>query len=81
MVIPDHLICNITQEMIEEPVTDSAGQTYEKACIEEHIKKNGLTDPLTREPISDKLYKNINVKKGVDEFLASNPWAFEFSEF
>jgi STIP1 family protein 1 len=51
MVIPDHLICKITYDMMEDPVTNSVGQTYEREVIEEHIKKNGLIDPLTREPI------------------------------
>ena len=33
---------------MEDPVVTQAGMTYERSVLEEHIKKNGLTDPVTR---------------------------------
>jgi hypothetical protein len=46
--------------------------------LEDHIKKNGKIDPVTRQKISGNIYPNLNVKKGIVEFLNKNPWAFEF---
>jgi STIP1 family protein 1 len=46
--IPSFLKCHITLEMMEEPVTTEAGFSYEKNVIEDHIKLNGPTDPMTR---------------------------------
>lgn len=57
-----------------------AGQTYERAAIESHIKVNGNTDPMTREPISQIVYPNIVIKSGVDDFLVRNPWAYEHTQ-
>jgi hypothetical protein len=33
---------------MEDPVTTSAGITYEKEVIKSHFEKNGLFDPVTR---------------------------------
>ncbi len=77
--IPDHLICQITYELMEDPVLTEAGLTYERQAIQEHIEKNGATDPITRKPISPKLYPNIAVRKAVKDFLDNNPWAYEYS--
>lgn len=78
--IPDYLICNITLDLMEDPVTTQSGQTYERSAIEEHIQRNGKTDPFTRKPISGTLYPSIAIKKAIEDFLEKNPWAYEFSE-
>ncbi|XP_051912261.1 uncharacterized protein LOC127594427 [Hippocampus zosterae] len=79
-VVPDHLICQITYELMEDPVVTEAGITYEREAIQEHIEKNGCTDPITRKQISGKLYPNHAIKKAVKDFLEKNPWAYEHSE-
>lgn len=56
---------------MEDPVTTSAGQTYEREVIEDHIKKNGLIDPFTREAVERQLYPNLAIKQGVSEFLTT----------
>lgn len=61
-VIPDYLCCKITLDLIEDPVTTESGHTYEREVIEEHIKKNGNIDPVTRKQISGVLYPNLAVK-------------------
>ncbi len=50
---------------MEDPVVTESGQTYQRSAIEEHIQKNGKTDPLSRKPINGKLYPSIGIKKGV----------------
>jgi STIP1 family protein 1 len=31
--IPDYLVCKITLDIMEEPVTTDSGQTYERSAI------------------------------------------------
>lgn len=79
-VIPDHLICQITFELMEDPVVSEAGITYEREALVAHIERNGCTDPVTRKPITRALYPNQAIKKAVKDFLEVNPWAFEYHE-
>ena len=74
------MVCKITFELMEDPVTTDSGQTYERMAIEEHIKKNGKTDPFTRKPLNGPLYPSVAIKKAVEDFLEKNPWAYEYSE-
>ncbi|CAD8121653.1 unnamed protein product [Paramecium sonneborni] len=78
--IPSYLICKITLELMENPVVNDAGQTYERDMLIEAIKKNGPSDPTTRQPISKNFYPNLNVKQATQDFLLKNPWAFEFQK-
>jgi STIP1 family protein 1 len=78
--IPDYLICNITLDLMEDPVITESGHTYERTAIEEHIQRNGKTDPFSRKPISGLLYPSISIKKAIEDFLEKNPWAYEFHE-
>jgi len=34
---------------MEEPVTTSAGHSYEKSVLQENVEKNGFIDPVSRE--------------------------------
>jgi hypothetical protein len=53
--IPGHLVCSISDELMEEPVMLTSGFTYEKAMIKEHFKHNGNIDPMTRESVDVKM--------------------------
>jgi len=33
---------------MEDPVTTEEGHTYERSALDDHIKTNGLTDPISR---------------------------------
>ena len=72
----DHLICSITGAMFKDPmlVVDS-GQTYECRAIQEHFRKNGFSDPMTRIPCSSnpKLVPNFLARRGVQAWLEQNP--------
>ena len=65
---------------MEDPVTTESGQAYERTAIEQHIQRNGKTDPFTRKPISGLLYPSIAIKKAIEDFLEKNPWAYEYHE-
>ena len=80
--IPEHLICPITDDLMEEPVMISSGFTYEKSEIQKHFKTNGNFDPLNREKVDpNNLITNYSIKHATEEFLRSNPWAFEFTPY
>ena len=44
-----------------------------------HFEKNGAFDPVTRD-IVDKnvMIPNHHLKKASDDFLATNPWAYQY---
>ena len=44
---PPDLVCPITQDIFTEPVINGAGQVYERAAIEMHMRRSNL-DPVTR---------------------------------
>ena len=44
---PPDLVCPITHEIFTEPVINGAGQVYERAAIEMHMRRS-IVDPVTR---------------------------------
>lgn len=48
---PDHLICPITTNLLEDPVIAPSGYTYEREDLRNWVDNNGV-DPFTREPLS-----------------------------
>ncbi|EKX32001.1 hypothetical protein GUITHDRAFT_61061, partial [Guillardia theta CCMP2712] len=61
--IPESLCCQITFDLMRDPVLTPAGQTYESAALEQHLKHNGHWDPVTRQPINpSQVVKNLAVK-------------------
>lgn len=50
---------------MEDPVVTDSGQVYERSAIQEHMERNGKTDPFTRKPLSGNLYPCIAIKKAV----------------
>lgn len=44
---PPDLVCPITHEIFTEPVINGAGQVYERAAIEMHMRRSSV-DPVTR---------------------------------
>lgn len=77
--VPEHLIDPISFEIMHDPVITKTGQSYERATIVEHLKRNP-TDPLSRDPLRvDELRTNVNLKKACDEFWeGSRGWAYDW---
>ena len=46
--IPDYLCCKISFDLMQDPYITPAGNTYEGELLLEHVKKNGVFDPITR---------------------------------
>eukprot|EP00211_Chloroparvula_japonica_P003707 CAMPEP_0119125336 /NCGR_PEP_ID=MMETSP1310-20130426/4648_1 /TAXON_ID=464262 /ORGANISM="Genus nov. species nov., Strain RCC2339" /LENGTH=774 /DNA_ID=CAMNT_0007115395 /DNA_START=27 /DNA_END=2351 /DNA_ORIENTATION=- len=65
--LPSHFFCPITHDVMKEPVRDKEGNCFEKAAIEEWLKKEG-TSPLTRTKMSVKdLTQAEDLKKEIAE--------------
>jgi STIP1 family protein 1 len=77
--VPDYLIDTISFEIMHDPVMTKTGQSYERATIVEHLKRNP-TDPLSRTPLRiDELRPNVALKKACDDFWEqNNGWAYDW---
>eukprot|EP00736_Rhodelphis_marinus_P003322 Rmarinus@m.10000 len=68
--IPDYLLCNITLDIMVDPVSGPSGHTYERAAIEEHLRKNGNFDPITRSPMTiQSLRPNLAVMQALEHYM------------
>mmetsp|Transcript_35629 Transcript_35629/g.40467 ORF Transcript_35629/g.40467 Transcript_35629/m.40467 type:complete len:299 (-) Transcript_35629:323-1219(-) len=77
--IPSYLCCQITLEVMNDPVINGCGMTYEKEALEAHIKQHGNFDPVTREYFApSSVIPNLRIKQATEEFIKHNPWAFEY---
>ena len=69
--IPDYLVCPITRELFEDPVTTVLGNTYEREAIERWFEKHN-TDPVTNKNIGSKyLAPNRALKDAVKTYQDS----------
>jgi hypothetical protein len=65
--VPKHFICPITQEIMQDPVIGLDGNSYERSAIEKWLAKE-TTSPLTREPMSNILIPNRQLKEAIDSY-------------
>lgn len=76
--VPDYLIDNITFSIMLDPVITKHGHSYDRATLLDHLKRS-QTDPLTREPLTEKdLVPNYALKAASDLFLKENGWAVDW---
>lgn len=75
---PDWATDDISFQVMVDPVMTKTGKSYERASIEEHLRRSE-TDPLTRTPLTIKdLVPNIDLKHACEEFLNENGWAVDW---
>ncbi|ODM88655.1 E3 ubiquitin-protein ligase CHIP [Orchesella cincta] len=73
---PDYFCGKITLDVLRNPVITPSGITYERETIEEHLSRNGPTDPMTGEPVTvAQLIPNLALQEAVNDFVQNNPWA------
>ena len=76
--VPDHMCCQISMELMLEPVTTPCGITYERKALLEHLKKVGKFDPISRKPLDvHQLAPNLALKEVISQYLEQHPWAYE----
>lgn len=77
--VPDYLCGKISFEIMRDPVITPSGITYDRQDIEEHFKRVGHFDPLTRSPLeSSQLISNLAMKEVVDAYVKENEWALYY---
>ena len=76
--VPDPYCCQITMEIMLDPVTTPDGITYERSALTEHLSKVGKFDPLTRRALEPhQLVSNLALKEAINAYLRDHPWAYE----
>ncbi|GAB1319426.1 hypothetical protein MFIFM68171_09636 [Madurella fahalii] len=76
--VPDWAIDDITFEVMVDPVITKTGKSYERAAIEEHLRRQPQ-DPMTRETLYiSELRPNLGLKQACEEFLEENGWAADW---
>ncbi|OQV23768.1 STIP1-like proteiny and U box-containing protein 1 [Hypsibius exemplaris] len=77
--VPDYLCGKISFELMRDPVITPSGITYDRRDIDEHLRRVGHFDPVTRmELTQDLLIPNLAMKEVVDLFLSKNEWAVDY---
>lgn len=72
MSIPNHFICPISHNIMEDPVIIQDGFTYDREYIIQWFETN-TTSPLTREIIDPQIIiPNINLKHSITEWKSLN---------
>ena len=67
--IPDHFICPISLEIMEDPVICADGMTYERKEIRRWFLHH-TTSPKTNQQLSNlTLIPNYAIKSGIDKYL------------
>jgi uncharacterized membrane protein YgcG len=68
--IPMEMICCITGEIMEDPVSTVDGQTYERKAIEKWFSRGRITSPFTGAKLGTSLLTpNYAMKRTIVEFL------------
>ncbi|RLN96128.1 hypothetical protein BBJ28_00006480 [Nothophytophthora sp. Chile5] len=77
--VPDYFVCPVSMEIMHDPVVTPNGVSYERRCLEEHLRHNGPVDPLTRKRLTpDMLRPNASLRAAIQDYLEKNSWAFEY---
>jgi Mg-chelatase subunit ChlD len=70
--VPPAFICAITTEVMEDPVTDRDGHSYERSAIAKWVAEHG-TSPITRNAMTvDDLVPNRALHDAIHEWFVSN---------
>ncbi|KAM5435854.1 putative RING-type E3 ubiquitin transferase [Microsporum ferrugineum] len=76
--MPEHLIDNITFEVMHDPVVTPSGHSFERTSILKHIQQSEV-DPITRVPMTaSDLRPNYALKAVCEDFLEKNGWAVDW---
>ena len=76
--IPNEFLCQISKDIMKDPVLASDGHTYERANIESYLKQHNKS-PVTGEPTQNFVFPNHSLKQRIDEFISQNKHSMEES--
>ena len=67
--IPETFFCELSHQMMKDPVLDRDGHTYEREVILEYIQKNGVS-PINLQPLTaNDLIPNLALKKTIENYF------------
>ena len=70
---PDEFVCAISQQLMVDPVTTGAGQTYERETIATWLRTK-QTDPRTNARLpSKKLIANVSLRQAIARWRDEHP--------
>ena len=70
--VPQGYLCPITHQLMNNPVVDNEGNSYEQSAILEWLSRNN-TSPITRNPLdTSQLSPNRALKDLIDEYKLKN---------
>ena len=70
--MPASFVCPLTNKLMEEPVQDPEGNTYERSAIELWLQTND-TSPVTRQPLTvAALAPNHALRSAIEDHLKAN---------
>jgi Mg-chelatase subunit ChlD len=68
MIVPDSFVCPITATIMEDPVVDPEGHSYEREAISEWLQSNSHS-PITRKPLRlEQLAPNFALRDAIAEY-------------
>merc|ERR1712078_925836 len=75
---PAHLVCPLTLELFEDPVSTIHGHSYERKALEQALAVKHV-DPMIRAPLTpQQVFPNIAIRQAVEEYrkavAAAKPW-------
>ena len=71
--VPADFICPITAAIMERPVMDREGNSYEELAIQQWLAQGNSTSPITRNHlVATDLVTNRALKSSIEQFLAQN---------
>ena len=60
---------------MHDPIITPSGITYDRSDIEEHLRRVGRFDPITRQELTiDQLIPNLAMKEVVETYIDKNEW-------
>jgi hypothetical protein len=69
---PDAFVCPISFELMEDPVMCSDGHTYERAAIQDWLRKNETSPKMNERLESAMLFPNHNLKAAIAEWSTTS---------
>ena len=74
---PQPFVCPITRDVMDTPVVGPDGYSYERADIEEHLRRNP-TSPMTRQPMTAlTLTPNYALRDAIEAWRRQQPLAID----
>eukprot|EP00002_Diphylleia_rotans_P013430 TRINITY_DN2629_c0_g1_i7.p1 TRINITY_DN2629_c0_g1~~TRINITY_DN2629_c0_g1_i7.p1 ORF type:complete len:272 (-),score=33.36 TRINITY_DN2629_c0_g1_i7:298-1113(-) len=74
---PSWMICQLSGNIMVDPVTAPSGITYDRPALLKHFSQNGFVEPNSRRPLLEsQLISNLGLREAIDHTLEEFPFLF-----